>query len=75
MVMDRSDYDEKLEVMLSDNMYSKLKEDPTVKIERQVANKALKEVEDKGEVSREKRFFLTPYDSSVPQLDVLPMVH
>ena len=37
VVMDRSEYDQKLNIMLSDNTYRKLKKDPTAKTERQVA--------------------------------------
>ena len=74
MVMDRSEYEGKLEDMLSDNTYMKLKKDPTAKIEREVA-KALKESDDKGELPKERRLFLTPHASTAPQLYGLPKVH
>ena len=42
VVMDRTEYERKLEEMLSDNTYKKLDKDPTTKMERKVA-KTLKE--------------------------------
>lgn len=62
VVVDRSEYDGKLEDMLTDDTYRKLKRDPTARIEREVA-KALKETEDKGEMPKEKRLFLTLHAS------------
>ena len=74
VVMERCEYEEKLKSTLSDNTYSELGKDPTAKVERQVA-KALKESENKGELPREKRLFLTPHASTAPQLYGLPKVH
>ena len=74
VVMDRTEYDRKLEEMLSDNTYKKLDKDPTAKIKRKVA-KTLKKTEDKGELSKERRLFLIPHASTAPQLYGLPKVH
>ena len=51
-MLDRSEYEEKLEEMLSDGTYKKLKKDPTAKFERLVGA-ALMQTE-KGEMSKAK---------------------
>ena len=51
VVMERSEYISKMNMMLEDKTYAKLKKDPTSKVERKI-NKALKTLEDKGYVTR-----------------------
>ena len=74
VVMNRSSYDEKIEQMLADSTYRKLKKDPTTKVEKEIGV-ALRQVEAKGEITKEKRMYLTPHSSSPPQLYGLPKIH
>ena len=57
--MNKGEYEDKLEITLVDSTYRRLKKDPTGKIERQIGS-ALKQTERKGEMTKEKRLFLTP---------------
>ena len=74
VVMNRRDYDGKIETMLEDGTYKRLVKDPTAKIERKI-DTTLKQVEKKGEIPRQKRLHLTPHSSAPPQLYGLPKVH
>ena len=47
VVMNQSDYTAKMEVLLEDSAYRRLKCDPTTKVEARIAS-ALKELEQKG---------------------------
>ena len=74
VVMDRSEYEGKLEAMLSNGTYRKQKKDPTPKIEREIG-KTMRATEEKGELTKEKQLVLTPRSSAPPQLYGLPKVH
>ena len=67
VVMDQSDYTVKMEALLEDSAYRRLKYDPTTKVEARIAS-ALKELEQKGHLSTKQRLFLT-------QIYGLPKVH
>ena len=69
VVLNRQDYEDKLNTMLEDGTYRKLKKNPTSKIERQISE-ALKECEKKGNMTKECRLKLTPRTSVPPQLMV-----
>ena len=72
VVLNRQDYEDKLNTMLEDGTYRKL-ENPTSKIERQISE-VLKECEKKGNMTKECRLKLTPRTSVPPQLYGLPKV-
>ena len=74
VVMNRKDYDAKIENMLADGTYKKLAKDPTARIERKI-DTMLKQVEKTGEIPKQKRLYLTPHSSAPPQLYGLPKVH
>ena len=59
VVMNKGEYEDKLGTMLTDGTYRRLKRDPTGKIERQIGT-ALRETEQKGEMTKERQLFLTP---------------
>ena len=67
VVMDQSDYTVKMEALLEDSAYRRLKYDPTTKVEARITS-ALKELEQKGHLSTKQRLFLT-------QIYGLPKVH
>ena len=69
VVLNKQDYEDKLNAMLEDGTYKKLKKDPTSKVEREIGE-ALKECEKKGNMTRECRLRLTPRASVPPQLMV-----
>ena len=72
--MDRTEYVNKLETMLADDTYRKLKKDPTTRVESKITQ-ALKNAEQRGYMSREQRLYLSPQSSSPPQLYGLPKIH
>lgn len=74
VVMDWSDYKGKLQAMLSNGTYQKLRKDPTPNIEREIG-RTLRMTEEKGELTKEKRLFVTPRSSAPSQLYGLPKVH
>ena len=73
VVMDRSEYEEKLNGMLKDD-YRQLKRDPTMRIKTKV-KKAIKELEEHGYITAHQRTFLVPQHSTPPQLYGLPKIH
>ena len=64
VVMERSEYISKMNMMLEDKTYAKLKKDPTSKVEQ--INKALKTLEDKGYIGDKERKYLSPQCSLPP---------
>ena len=75
VVLDSSIYHEKINKVLSDKAkYSPLNTDPTSKLERRLA-KTLSQLQNKGELDREYKRWLTPSQSHAPQLYGLPKVH
>ena len=64
VVMNRTEYNEKIETQLSDGTYKKLLKDPTAQIKRKI-DTILKQVEKRGELPREKRLRLTQRSSAV----------
>ena len=72
--MNQSDYTAKMEALLEDSAYRRLKHDPTTKVETRIAL-ALKELEQKGHLSTKQRLFLAPSFTSAPQIYGLPKVH
>lgn len=73
VVMDKTDYREKMLSLLSDPAYKKLKRDPTTKVEKRVAE-AIKRVGSNG-IPKRLRRNLTPQSSRAPQIYGLPKVH
>ena len=71
VVMDRTEYVNKLETMLADDTYRKLKKDPTTRVESKITQ-ALKNAKQRGYMSREQRLYLSPQSSFPPQLYGLP---
>ena len=67
VVMNQSDYTAKMEELLEDSTYRKLKRDPTTKVEAKIAS-ALKEPEHKGHLFTKQRLFLAPSFTSAPQI-------
>ena len=74
VVMDRSEYTRKMDDLLRDEAYEKLRKDPTSQIETKVFQ-ALKKLEEKGYISNSQRLYLAPRHSTPPQIYGLPKVH
>ena len=74
VVMNRTEYAAKMNQMLEDAAYTKLKKDPTIKIETRVG-KELKLLEDGRHISGKERKYLTPQCSNPPQISGLPKIH
>ena len=74
VVMNRTEYVSKMNQMLEDPTYTKLKKDPTIKIETRVG-KELRSLQDGGYISRKERKYLTPQCSNPPQIYGLPKIH
>ena len=74
VVMDRTEYTMKMNRMLEDVTYTRLKRDPTSRIETKVG-KMLKSLEGRGHMSDKERRYLTPQCSSPPQMYGLPKIH
>ena len=72
--MNRSDYTAKMEGLLEDPAYKKLKRDLTTKVETRISS-ALKELERKGHLSNKQRLSLSPSFSSAPRIYGLPKIH
>ena len=72
VVMDQSDYTAKMDNLLGDPAYKKLKRNPTTKVEAQISA-ALKELEQKGCLTN--NLFFSPSFSSTPQIYGLPKIH
>ncbi len=74
VVLNKNEYEDKLNAMLADETYKKLKKDPTSKVEKQISD-ALKDCEKEGSMTKECRLKLTPKASVPPQLYGLPKIH
>jgi len=74
VVMDRTEYTTKMSRMLEDETYTRLKKDPTSRVETKVGN-MLKSLENRGHMSDKERRYLTPQCSSPPQMYGLPKIH
>ena len=74
VVMDRTDYMMKMNKMLEDVTYKKLKKDPTSRIESKIT-RSLRALEDKGCISDKERKYLTPQCLTLPQMYGLPKIH
>ena len=77
--MNQSDYTAKIEVLLEDSAYRRLKCEPTTKVEARIAS-ALKELKQKGSksiqhLSSKQCLFLAPSFTSAPQIYGLLKVH
>ena len=73
VVLDRKDYVEKIEDMLKDGAYGKLKKDPTT-VEAKVT-RVLKKWEKDEHITKKFRLCLQPHCSTPPQLYGLPKIH
>ena len=73
VVMDSSDY-EKMKSLLNDNVYRKMKKDPTPATERKVL-KEVRQLEQEGLVPNELGRRLKPSASLPPKLYGLPKIH
>ena len=74
-VMDRSDYEHKIDELLSDSKtYEKLKSDPTPAYSSK-AKKVLKNIENSGAISREEYLKLYPTACVPPKFYGLPKIH
>ena len=67
VVMDQSEYDEKMKCPLDDPAYRKLKADPTSKIETKI-KRSLKEMEQRKGNKKKMRLQLTPQQATPPQI-------
>ena len=74
VVMDRTEYLEKMNRLLEDETYRTLKMDPTSKVEKKIT-KALKQLESKGYISDKERRYLSPQCSSLLQIYGFLKVH
>ena len=74
VVLNKDDYNQKMNDLLKDASYKRLRNNPTTKVEKKVAD-ALKEVENKGGLSTSQRKSLTNKYSTPPQLYGLPKIH
>lgn len=74
VVMDRTEYVKKMNDLLEDETYIRLKNAPTFRVESKV-NQALKTLENKGLISNKERKSLSPQCSTSPQIYGLPKVH
>jgi len=75
VVMDRDVYDQKIRTLLEDDTYTKLRRDPTKRIETDL-QKTLKELSDNGELDPLLyKHQLRPVDCRPPYLYGMPKVH
>ena len=65
IVLDRTDYMDKMESLLEDNAYKKVKRNPTSRIEARIST-ALKELENKGYITSKERLSLAHQFSTPP---------
>ena len=72
--MNRSDHTAKMEDLLEDPAYKKMKRNPTTRVETRISS-ALKELEQKGYLSNKQRLSLSPSFSTAPQIYGLPKIH
>ena len=74
VILDQADYAAKMEHLLEDRAYKKVKRNPTSRVEAMVST-ALKECERKGHITSKKRLTLAHQFSSPPQIYGLPKIH
>lgn len=74
VVMDRKEYVEKINGMLEDGTYGRLKKDSTTAVESRVT-KVLRRWEREEHINRKFRLRLQPQSSAPPQLYGLPKIH
>ena len=74
VVLDQKDYIEKIENMLKDGAYSRLRKDPTTTVETRVT-RLLKKWEKDEHITKKFRLRLQPQCSTPPQLYGLPKIH
>ena len=74
VVMDREDYDKRIDLVLSEGAYAKIPRDPTKKVEKMIHDNLQKLLRNK-EITRDLRQRLEPSHSNVPFLYGLPKVH
>ena len=74
VLLDKSEYNQKMNDLLKDASYKRLKGNPTTRVERKVAD-ALKEVENRSGLSNAQRKYLVNNYSTPPQLYGLPKIH
>ena len=74
VVMERSDYNQKIDSLLNAPTYSRLKRDPTRKFERRV-QQSLKALTDRGELGPDSYRRLNPSHTHPPYLYGLPKIH
>ena len=73
VILDAEDYKDKMQQLLKDGSYQKLKRDPT-KIERRI-NDDLRTFERQGEITEQHRSKLSPSFTQPPRLYGLPKIH
>ena len=75
VVLDKTEYEEKVTRMLSDEKtYEKLKKDPTASYKKKLVS-ILTRLKDEGKISRDLYSYLYPTSEKVPQMYCLPKVH
>ena len=74
VVMDRTEYQRKMQVLLEEGSYRTSRGDPTSKLEKEV-NKKLKELWTQGEIDKETYNRLRSSFCSTPQMYELPKIH
>ena len=74
VVMDKTDYQRKMQVLLEEGSYRPRRGDPTSKLEKEV-NKKLKELWTQGEIDKETYDRLRSSFCSTPQMYGLPKIH
>ena len=74
VVLNKNEYEDKLNDMLADETYKKLKKDPTSKVGKLI-NDALKYCEKKGNMTKDCRLKLSLKASVQPELYGLPKIH
>ena len=74
VVLNKVDYNQKMNDLLKDASHKQLKSNPNTKIEKKVTD-ALKEVENRGGVSNAQRKSLVNNYSTPPQFYGLPKIH
>lgn len=74
VVLDKADYDKKITELLQETTYTKMKKDPTKRIETDI-QRTLVKLQDKGEITPSEAFRLRPGDSKAPHLYGLPKIH
>ena len=75
VVLDKSEYDNKMQALLSDTKtYVKLDKDPTPKLKKQLVS-ILQGLEKEGKIRKEDKQFLYPTTENVPRIYGSPKIH